>query len=119
MTLSQSQSVNMAEMLAVQLCWVEGSVTWRRSFAVEPGTTVEQVIALALASTDTPESMAPKSMASYLGVSIWGHRVTHEQTVCAGDRIELLRALQIDPKAARHARVSAARAQNAKSGVKR
>lgn len=39
-----------------------------------------------------------------LAVGIWGQRVTLQQTLQAGDRVELYRPLKIDPKDARRKR---------------
>jgi len=42
-----------------------------------------------------------------LGFAIHGHRVTHDRVLADGDRVDLTRPLEVDPKAARIARVRA------------
>jgi putative ubiquitin-RnfH superfamily antitoxin RatB of RatAB toxin-antitoxin module len=46
-------------------------------------------------------------------VGIFGRRVDREQLLEAGDRVEILRPLAIDPRAARRARVQEARKRGA------
>jgi len=40
------------------------------------------------------------------GVAVFGLRATHGQQLCDGDRVEVLRALQADPKVARRKRAA-------------
>lgn len=39
-----------------------------------------------------------------LSLSVWGRRATPDQVLAEGDRVELCRALQVDPKVARRER---------------
>lgn len=45
----------------------------------------------------------------FAGVSVFGQRVTPRHILADGDRVELLRGLKVDPKAARRARAQAQR----------
>lgn len=75
-------------------------------FRVEPDTTVGAALVISGIATLHPEIDLVAQR-----VGIFGHFVGREQVVAAGDRIELYRPLIADPKASRHARVAARRAQ--------
>jgi len=47
------------------------------------------------------------------GYAVYGERVTPARILHDGDRVELLRALQVDPKQARRRRAQAQRAKSA------
>ncbi len=49
------------------------------------------------------------------GMAIFGRRVTESATLADGDRLELLRALAIDPKQARRRRAETAQAMKTKA----
>ena len=53
------------------------------------------------------------------GVGIWGKARPHSYILRDGDRIEIYRALQADPKDARRAKVSAAENEATESRTKR
>jgi putative ubiquitin-RnfH superfamily antitoxin RatB of RatAB toxin-antitoxin module len=40
-------------------------------------------------------------------VAVWGRRLSHDHVLRAGDRVEILRALQVDPKESRRLRYHA------------
>lgn len=44
------------------------------------------------------------SLAETAGIAVFGQRVTPRHPLADGDRVELLRGLKVDPKAARRAR---------------
>lgn len=48
-------------------------------------------------------------LATVPGLAVHGERVTPERRLADGDRLEVLRALQLDPKQARRRRAEAAR----------
>lgn len=61
------------------------------------GATVTQALAASGLAAEHPEiAGAP--------VGIWGRKTTGEQRLRAGDRIEIYRALRVDPKVARRER---------------
>ena len=75
-------------------------------FRVEPGTTVGAALAASGIVALHPEIDLVTQR-----VGIFGHFVGREQVVVTGDRIEIYRQLSAEPKASRHARVAARRAE--------
>ena len=72
----------------------------RRILELPMGTHVEDAIAATgFASSD-----------EFVGVAVFGQRVTPRHVLADGDRVELLRGLNVDPKAARRARAEVQRA---------
>ena len=69
---------------------------------VEEGSSVADVIARSGIGSQFPELDAGK-----LPVGIWGTRVSRGSPVGPGDRVELYRPLEIDPREARRQRASA------------
>ena len=67
-----------------------------RVVAVAPGATVAEVI-----STSGLDTMFADYQTGQLALGIWGRRVERDHRVKAGDRIELYRPLELDPKEAR------------------
>ena len=64
---------------------------------VPAGSTVSQALAASGLAVEYPEiEGAP--------VGIWGRKATGEQRLRAGDRLEVYRALRVDPKVARRER---------------
>ncbi|MBS0226227.1 MAG: RnfH family protein [Proteobacteria bacterium] len=49
------------------------------------------------------------SLAEVAGLAVFGQRVTPRHPLVDGDRVELLRGLKVDPKAARRARAQVQR----------
>lgn len=74
--------------------------------AVPKGTTARQAVAMAGLEEAFPELPATTFREADLG--IFGHRLRDPDTslLRAGDRVEVYRPLQIDPKAARSARAA-------------
>jgi putative ubiquitin-RnfH superfamily antitoxin RatB of RatAB toxin-antitoxin module len=64
---------------------------------VPPGTTVSQALAASGLTAEYPEIEAAS-------LGIWGRKASGEQRLRAGDRIEVYRALRVDPKVARRER---------------
>ena len=69
---------------------------------VEDGASVADVIVCSGIQSHFPE-LAVADMA----VGIWGKPVSRDSTVSAGDRVELYRPLEIDPREARRQRARA------------
>lgn len=76
---------------------------------VEPGTVVSQALAMVdglnvdLSPSPSPSPSLAQAVAPYR-VGIWNKVVELTQTLCEHDRIELYRALKVDPKVARRER---------------
>jgi uncharacterized protein len=72
---------------------------WEKEILVSPGTTAEQALAQSGVLTAFPGlEVAPGS------VGIWGEKVALQQALRDGDRVEIYRALKVDPKVARRER---------------
>ena len=82
-----------------------------RSIAVEPGTTVADVIA-----KSGMQSAFPGQAIDRLAVGIWGREVARDQLVKAGDRIEIYRPLELDPREARRQLALSGRTMNNPDG---
>ncbi len=67
-----------------------------RQLSVEEGATVADVIA-----TSGLAAAFPEHDLAVLQVAIWGRPVERSQAVREGDRVELLRPLEMDPREAR------------------
>tara|TARA_R110000782_G_scaffold18573_13_gene50980 strand:- start:1336 stop:1641 length:306 start_codon:yes stop_codon:yes gene_type:complete len=63
---------------------------------VPPGTTVAQAVRISKLA-----SMYPDEDFDQCAVGIWGRVVDRHQTLTTGDRVELYRALHLDPREAR------------------
>ena len=82
---------------------VEVIEAWPRTFRstplrMRPGATVADALAAA--------GIAPEA---YPAVAVFGERVALDHALAEGDRVELLRPLQADPKDARRRRAAAAK----------
>lgn len=93
--------------IVVQVClvWPDGELI--RAVHCAAGATMREVVA---ASGLLDEARARGF--DIVEAGVFGKRRPPEATVFAGERIELYRALQADPKAARHRRVAKAREEN-------
>ena len=97
--------------IAVTLCWsLSPRQVQETCLQVPEGSTVEAVLQLALqqraettGSTDDVSSHALASL-PFQQPGVWGKKVTWGHRVKAGDRVELYRPLQVDPKVARRQR---------------
>nr|WP_240600609.1 RnfH family protein [Lysobacter silvestris] len=94
---------------------VEIIVAWphrseRRVLELPAGAHVEDAIA----------ASGFESLEEIAGVAVFGQRVTARHVLVDGDRVELLRGLKIDPKAARRARAEIQRdaARKERRGVR-
>lgn len=66
------------------------------SIAVEPGTTVADIV-----SSSELRQLFPDCGFDDLAVGIWGSEVGRDRVVRNGDRVEIYRPLALDPKDAR------------------
>jgi putative ubiquitin-RnfH superfamily antitoxin RatB of RatAB toxin-antitoxin module len=94
--------------IEVMLCWSLGPRhVQEQSLQVPEGSTVQAVLdqglALWLQSQGAVADVALSSL-KFQKPGIWGRKVPWTHGVQAGDRIELYRALKVDPKVARRQR---------------
>jgi putative ubiquitin-RnfH superfamily antitoxin RatB of RatAB toxin-antitoxin module len=94
--------------IEVTLCWSLGPRhVQEQSLKVPEGSTVQAVLdqglALWLQSQGAVADVALSSL-KFQQPGIWGRKVPWTHGVQAGDRIELYRALKVDPKVARRQR---------------
>lgn len=94
--------------LQITICWsLAPRHVQELSLLVPEGTTVDAALDLALLHLSQNGAQAAASVAAKLKFQqpgIWGRKVPWTQAVQAGDRIELYRPLQVDPKVARRQR---------------
>ena len=94
--------------IQVALCWSLGARhVQEMNLRVPEGSTVEAVLDQGmgqwLQSQGTADVTALSSL-KFQQPGIWGRKVTWSHRVQSGDRIELYRALKVDPKVARRQR---------------
>lgn len=99
----------MAELtVQVTLCWSLGPRQVQEfSLAVREGSTVEAALEQGMVHWLQSQGAADASVLTTLKFQqpgIWGRQVPWTHRVQAGDRIELYRPLQVDPKVARRQR---------------
>ena len=92
----------MADTVAVELVLATPERQVLLALAVEEGATVADVIA-----TSGIASRFPDLVLEEMPAGIWGKPVERGRTVRAGDRIELYRPLEVDPREARRQRARA------------
>ncbi len=88
----------MSETIRVEVAYAEAHQQLVRSVKIDATATVEQAIHASGILAELPLGFAPS------GIGIFGRIVTPSTRLRAGDRIELYRPLQIDPKDARRLR---------------
>lgn len=71
---------------------------------VAPGTTAREAVRLSGLAADFPELDIARC-----ALGIWGEEVADDQPIAAGDRVEVYRPLQIDPREARRALAASGR----------
>jgi sulfur carrier protein len=101
----------MAEaLIEVSLCWsLSPRHVQEMSLQVPEGSTVEAVLKLGMAQwqqspVHSQVDAAALSSLPFQQPGIWGRKTTWGHSVQAGDRVELYRPLQVDPKVARRQR---------------
>lgn len=86
----------MAEQVAVELVLATPREQLLLALEVDRGATVAEVISRAPVAEQFPGIQV-----SELAVGVWGKQVSRDHVVRDGDRIEIYRPLQIDPREAR------------------
>jgi len=91
-------------------------VTQVRVVRARPGRHEDWTLRLGEAATvadalDVMRRTAPDALDAVAGYAVFGVRVQPESPLRDGDRLELLEALQIDPKDARRRRAAASRGE--------
>ncbi|MGA9335571.1 MAG: RnfH family protein [Rudaea sp.] len=88
----------MPERIRISVAYADLHTQIERQAEVAVGATIEEAIRASGIRNDLPDSFTPASIA------IFGRKVGAETRLHDGDRIELCRPLQIDPKQARRQR---------------
>lgn len=88
----------------VELAYADPAREVLIGFEVDPGCPVRDCV-----ERSGLFRLAPELRGSRLGFAIFGRRVEPADPVSEGDRIEVLRPLQVDPKEARRSRASRTR----------
>lgn len=107
-----------AGMIAVEVAWSPGPRELHGATLALPAGATARDAALA-AGAPVPGGATDDGPAAWT-CAVWGRACAPEQVLCDGDRVELLRALQVAPMDARRARyrksggAQAIRARNAK-----
>lgn len=82
----------------IEVAYARPDRQWVIALTVPTGTSVRAAVQLSGLAPDCPEL---ELAACPLGV--WGHRVPDDRPVRSGDRVEIYRPLQCDPRTARRA----------------
>ena len=90
--------------MRVELAYADPEREVLIGFEVDPGCTVRDCV-----ERSGLFRLAPELPAARLGFAVFGRRVEPADQVSEGDRIEVLRPLQADPKEARRARAQRGR----------
>ena len=95
-------------LIPVTLCWSVGPRQVQEvPLRVPPGASVQAVLDLAAGQWPSGPGVSDASTLSshsFLQAGIWGRKVPWTHRVQSGDRVELYRPLQVDPKVARRQR---------------
>jgi putative ubiquitin-RnfH superfamily antitoxin RatB of RatAB toxin-antitoxin module len=83
---------------AIQVAYARPDRQWVLPLRVPPGTTVRAAVQASGLAAECPELDA-----DCCPLGVWGRRVKDNRPVQHGDRIEIYRPLQNDPRAARRA----------------
>lgn len=105
-----------ADRISVQVVWVDadGTVT-RESFDLPADASLRD-LGQCLPDSEQGRRLEPV-WARAAGFSIFGHLKDLDATLAEGDRVEILAALQADPKEARRQRVNSVRQARAQAGA--
>ncbi|WP_019939200.1 RnfH family protein [Bordetella sp. FB-8] len=109
-----ANDVRLGAYVRVQVCYALRDSVWRCDLELATGATVAQAL--------TASGFArrfPGIDAGTLGVGIYGKRVAPSAVLADGDRVEIYRALNFDPKESRRRRVEHRRAKQAQQGRER
>jgi putative ubiquitin-RnfH superfamily antitoxin RatB of RatAB toxin-antitoxin module len=99
----------MADVIRVTLCWsLQPRQVHEQTLSVPAGSTVEAVVDAGMRqleqAPDAPVSPVQQAQLKFLTPGIWGRKAEWHVLVSEGDRVELYRALKVDPKVARRQR---------------
>ncbi len=101
--------------IEIELVWVApDQLIGQRRFALPRGARVADALAALRADASAPE-VCERLVRGELQLAIYGERCEPGATLDAGDRIELLAELRVDPKTARQRRVEKRRALEPRS----
>ena len=92
----------MTDTLAVEVVFATPREQVLLTVDINSGATVADVIAVSGIATRFPGLVVDR-----MPVGIWGRQVTADTVVKAGDRVEIYRPLEIDPREARRQRARA------------
>ena len=96
----------MADMLAITVCFSPAPrEVFERSLQVPTGTTLQQALTLAIGKPGWPSGWS-EAQCHTLTPGLWGRKAAWNTPLREGDRVELYRALRVDPKVARRERFS-------------
>ena len=105
-----------ADGLSVQVVWVDADGHVIRAFCrVAAGASLRD-LGRQLEDTEQGSRLVPFWRAA-AGFSVFGHLKDLDATLAEGDRVEILAALQADPKEARRQRVNSVRRARAQAGA--
>ena len=76
------------------------------TLCVPAGCTLQQAVSLGAGLADWPVEWRAQTQWHALAPSLWGRKVPWSTPLREGDRVELSRALRVDPKVARRERFS-------------
>ncbi len=85
--------------LQVEVVYVEPGKVWSRRLRLPPGVTVRQAVDASGLSLERPDVDAGDD-----NLGVFGHRVKPSRRLHDGDRVEIYRALALDPMEARRRR---------------
>lgn len=94
----------MSDVLSVEVVYALPERAWRVPLALPAGATVAD----ALAAADVPGKV-PGAVVDAERLAVFGRPVAPTALLADGDRVEVLRPLQADPRQARRARAGQAR----------
>lgn len=89
----------MAERIVVEVAYAQPDRQWLRTLEVEAGSTAAQAVEASGILSELPQLDIAN-----LQLGIFSRLVASDTIVVAGDRVEIYRALKIDPKEARRRR---------------
>lgn len=102
----------MTDPIEIELVYVSATRQRLLSIQADAGATVAEVISQSDIDLDFPDENIDD-----LAVGIWGKLVDRDHIVRDGDRIELYRPLQIDPREARRQLALAGRTMGKRGGL--
>ena len=82
--------------ICVEVVYALPERQWLASVELEHGSTAREAVQAA-----APEEAFPELKQRHVALAIWGQQVDGAHVLRAGDRVEILRPLCIDPRAAR------------------